>query len=231
MLAPYSIPPKMFAAHIASLRDRGFQFVTPDIALAAARGEAVVPRKSVLLTFDDGYDDLPGAVRQYLHPHGIPALAFLVSGRLGQTNAWDQPGGAHSRQLVDKQGARALIEAGAALGSHSRTHADLKGLSPAGLESEVAVPRADFVAAGLPLPLHFAYPFGEKDAAAIRAVEASNYAAGWGLADRRIGPTSDLYDLPRVMMHSTDTPWRFRFKTRLPTIATILRHWPFVNRR
>ncbi len=231
VLAPYSIPPPLFRDHIRSLVRRGFHFVTADTALAVARGLAQVPDRSVLLTFDDGYDDLPAAVNTLLAPHGIPALAFLVSGRLGETNVWDQPAGALPRQLVDWEGAAELRRSGVTLGSHSRFHADLSGLGQDDLRAEIDGPRQDFAAAGLPVPSHFAYPFGEKNAAAKQAVQDAGYAAGWGLADRRVTPASDLYDLPRVMMHSTDTLWRFRFKTRFPTAATILRHWPFVARR
>ena len=188
VLAPYSIPPEMFAGHVRSLIERGFHFVDADTALAVAKGEARIPHRSVLLTFDDGYADLPDAARRFLVPNGIPALAFLVSQRLGQSNLWDQPAGAHEHALMDRDGALTLHDAGVTLGSHSRTHADLKGLPDTELEAEVAGPRDDFARDGLPVPSHFAYPFGEKDTAAISAVANAGYAAGWALADRRVDP-------------------------------------------
>ena len=230
VLAPFSIPRRQFEEHLASLRRRGFHFVDAEATLAVARGKAVVPRRSVLLTFDDGYCDLVATVREILAPQTIPSLAFLVTGEMGGTNRWDQPAGSHPRRLATWEEARELQRLGVTLGSHSASHANLPTLPLAEAAREIRSARDAFVREGFDPPDHFAYPFGEKNAAIAAEARAAGHIAAWGLADLRVRKGSDLFDLPRVMMHSTDTPWRFRFKTRFPTLATILRHPPFVER-
>ncbi len=223
VLSCFSVPRARFEAHLASLVRRGFVFISADDLLAAREGRIGLPRRAVLLTFDDCYADLLDVACEILRPRGIPALAFAVTGMASYTNEWDQPHGAHRHRLLDWAQLRELAALGVELGCHSRSHRSMPLLDPAALEAETRGAADDFERHGLPRPRTFCYPFGQHDARARAAVAAAGYRAAFGLKDCRVEAHSPLFDLPRIEINATDGPWRFAFKTQMPRLATFLR--------
>ena len=216
VLAPYGVPPNLFAAHLDSLTGRGFTFVGPRALGAFLSGRATLPRRAVLLTFDDCYSDLLALARDVLRPRGIEALAFAVTGAMTGTNEWDQAYGASRLKLLRPDELRELASLGVEIGSHSRSHGDLPLLTADNLESETCGSAEDLDAIGLPSPRFFAYPYGAADESTRRAVKEAGFLGAFGLKQRRLSRGSDPFDLPRVMILATDRGWRFRFKTATP---------------
>ena len=216
VLARYGVPPELFAAHLNSLARRGFTFVSPDALGALLTADAPLPRRAVLLTFDDCYSDLVELARDILHPRGIEALAFAVTGTA--TNEWDQAYGATKLQLLGQQELRELASLGIEIGSHSRSHREMPLLGAKRLFAETAGSATDLAAIGLPRPRYFAYPYGAVDGATKAAAKDSGFLAAFGLRQRRLHRERDLFDLPRVIVLASDRGWRFSFKTAAPRI-------------
>ncbi len=216
VLAPYGIPPERFAAQLKSLSGRGFSFVSPDALIAFLIHGAPLPRRAVLLTFDDCYADLTEVARDVLQPSGIQALAFAVTGTASGTNEWDQPAGASRQQLLQMDELKDIAANGVEIGSHSRTHSEMPLLGGEQLADEAAGSMSDLESGGLPRPRFFAYPFGSRDAASKAAVRAAGYVAAFSVGGRLVSRHGDPLDLPRVIVLSTDRPWQFRLKTAAP---------------
>lgn len=221
VLAPYGLTPQRFAAQIEALSRAGFTFVSAAHVLAALDGEAPLPRRAVLVTFDDCYADLAGVAETVLAPRAVPALAFAVADQVGGHNAWDAANGCTALPLLDAAGLARVAACGAEIGCHSATHPELPRLEDAALERETAGAAARIAALGLPRPRFFAYPYGEEDGRARAAVSRS-FAAGFALRPGRVGPRSDRFALPRVEVLATDGPARFWLKTRVPRLARAL---------
>ena len=215
VLAPYGVAPDLFRKQLDSLTKRGFTFVSPDQFTFFLQGDALLPSRPVLLTFDDGYADLPETARTILRPRKIDALAFAVTGP--STNEWDQPYGAKTKDLVTAGQRRELTGLGVEIGSHSRTHREMPLLAGEELATEAAGSLEDLRAGGLN-PRFFAYPYGALNASSKKAVADAGYCAAFGTAHRRVRRSDDRFDLPRVMIHATDRGWRFRTKTAAPRI-------------
>src|SRR6185312_13849637 len=128
VLAEYGVAPALFAAQLDELIDRGWEFVDLGAVLDFLAGGQPLPRRALLLTFDDAYIDLLEVACPLLRERGIPALAFAVAYRVGASNTWDQPKGAAALPLLDGEGLRALSERGVEIGSHTATHRSLRGL-------------------------------------------------------------------------------------------------------
>jgi peptidoglycan/xylan/chitin deacetylase (PgdA/CDA1 family) len=61
--------------------------------LRAARGEARLPRRAVLVTFDDAYRDFADSAWPILKRHGVPAALFVPTAYVGYTGPvfwWDR---------------------------------------------------------------------------------------------------------------------------------------------
>lgn len=87
---PYDmvVSPAHFEAHLQVLR----QIANPLSLQGLLQGlqDNTLPRRSVAVTFDDGYEDFASTVEPLLKRYEIPATLFVVSGSLGQDFWWDQ---------------------------------------------------------------------------------------------------------------------------------------------
>jgi peptidoglycan/xylan/chitin deacetylase (PgdA/CDA1 family) len=155
---------------------------------------------SVAITFDDGFANFAGAADLLLE-HGLPATVFVVTRRVGLTNAW---GGRKSPAipelpLLGWEALGRLRERGIALGAHSRTHPSLDRLEGPALEEEIEGSANDLrerlgVAVGT-----FAYPYGAvSPAAATVARKTFDLAVTTEL--RMIHPGDPMHLLPRLDM-------------------------------
>jgi peptidoglycan/xylan/chitin deacetylase (PgdA/CDA1 family) len=218
VLAPYGVPPEEFAEQLDMLTGRRFYFVTPAQLAAFVVSNAPLPRRAVLLTFDDGYEDLLRVARDMLQARGIPALAFAVTAVNSATNEWDQAYGAGQLKLLAPRQLRDLAALGVEIGSHSRSHREMPLLDRAEQADEAAGSADDLAASGLPRPRFFAYPFGFVDDASKAAVRQAGYLAAFGCRADWIKRGSDLFALPRVIILASDRGWRFRLKIRAPRL-------------
>ena len=227
VLAPYGVPPKRFVDQLDSLTRRGFSFISPDQLAAFVRSKAPLPRRPVLLTFDDGHAGLLDVARNQLRPRGIQALAFVVTNVPSGTNEWDQAYGASTLRLLTNEERKETESLGVEIGSHSRTHREMPLLTDRERRLEARGSSADLVSAGLRPPRFFAYPFGARNEDSRKAVAEAGFLAAFGLSYRRASQASDVFDLPRVMILSTDGNHRFWMKTAAPDIV----RWYYHGRR
>ena len=159
VIEPYGVPPTRFRRQLDSLRRAGYRFIHPDELLACLDGRAGLPRRPLLLTFDDCFADLLDTALPELLERGIPAVAFAVSGRIGgSSNRWDQAAGAATLPLLDVPGLATLERSGMEIGAHSRTHRSLTEVDAGELAGETAAVAANLERAGLASPRLFAYP-------------------------------------------------------------------------
>jgi peptidoglycan/xylan/chitin deacetylase (PgdA/CDA1 family)/GT2 family glycosyltransferase len=212
VLEPYGVPPQEFARQLDRLQRLGFHFVTAEEALRSLEGLGGLPRRAVLLTFDDCYEDLLHAALPVLEQRGIPAVAFAVSGQLGGSNAWDQAIGAPMLPLLDGKGLQELARRGVEIGAHSRSHVALPPLSDSELHKEIAGSVADLKAAGLLPPRLFCYPYGEYDERVLAATARAGLRAAFTVEPGRTGRRSALHRLPRIEIHRNDVGLRFVLK-------------------
>jgi peptidoglycan/xylan/chitin deacetylase (PgdA/CDA1 family) len=87
-----SATPTVFAQHL-DLLVRRYQVVSLAAVLATARGEARLPRRAVLLTFDDAYRDFLDAAWPLLMARGLPAVMFVPTAYPGSPERafwWDR---------------------------------------------------------------------------------------------------------------------------------------------
>ena len=199
------VTPSRFAAQMAALQRLGLRGVAIGTLVDAMR--AGRQRGLVGITFDDGYVNVLEAALPELKRRGFTASVFIISGRLGGTNDWDE---GPSWPLLSASQVRELAAAGMEIGSHSTTHGRLAGLPASRLETEVSGSRSSLgELVGAPVR-GFAYPYGSMDSAARRAVRE----AGYDYACAVQTPMADLgvMALPRVYVGQQDGAARMTAK-------------------
>ena len=77
-----TVSPENFRAHMAWLADQGWRTLTTT-EFAACLAGAPVPKRAVLVTFDDGYLDNWVYAHPVLAEFGLNAVLFLITGWIG----------------------------------------------------------------------------------------------------------------------------------------------------
>jgi peptidoglycan/xylan/chitin deacetylase (PgdA/CDA1 family) len=185
------VTPGTFASEMAALHGAGYSAITLRRAFDAWRGGGSLPRRPVVLSFDDGYLGDYTHVRPVLARMRWPAVLNLVLNHLGA-------GGLTTREV------RALIAGGWELDSHTLHHVDLTTLGAPQLRSElVDSRRALHSRFGVPVDF-FCYPAGRYNDRVVAAVRAAGYLAATttneGYADG-----SQPFTLNRVRVNGQDT--------------------------
>ena len=185
-------------------------------------GDAPLDADAVALTFDDGFENFGSVAWPELRRRGLPATLFVVTERVGRTNAWEDGNGKGIPELplLDWDDLGRLADEGVMLGSHTRTHPDLSRLDGRRLEDEIAGSAERIQGNTGVHPSAFAYPFGRSPLAAIDTVrQVYRHACTTEL--RFIGPSESPHLLPRMDMYYFRQPGRLegwgtpRFRRRV----------------
>jgi peptidoglycan/xylan/chitin deacetylase (PgdA/CDA1 family) len=187
------VPAQRFAQQMRALARAGYHGVTLAQVWDHWQRGLVLPRKPVVVSFDDGYFSQWKHAAPVLRALGWPGVLNLEVNNLGLA------GGLSRRQL------RELIGAGWEVDSHTISHPDLTTLGAAALRREVAGSRAQLRRRLGVAVAFFCYPSGRYDATVEAAVRAAGYLAATTTRPGVASPAGDPYALPRIRVNGTDT--------------------------
>jgi peptidoglycan/xylan/chitin deacetylase (PgdA/CDA1 family) len=200
------VDPAMFSRHLRWLRRLGFRPLSwEEVAGFHADPPATLPRRSFVLTADDGFRDAVAAVHGHLDAK--PQL-FVNTACVGGVASF-----ADDLPLASWDELQELAAAGAAIGSHARTHGRLAQSPPELLDEELAGSLRELrtqVPSSIPV---LAYPHGSHDERVRAAAIAAGYRAAFTTQIGRNGAGTDPYCLRRVSVKDWDGPLSLLWKT------------------
>ena len=196
------VRPEQFRAQLRLLRAAGYNSITVSQYLAHRRGNAPLPPRPVMLTFDDGYLSNYDLALPMVREHGYSATVFIVSGMLGATNAWDSD--EIQEPLLALDHVRELQSQGFEFQSHTRTHPRLTEIPPKDALEELTRSRTELEQAlGAPVKA-IAYPWGRHDDAVERLAEEAGYEGGFTVRRRVNFDHTPMLALRRIgVSHTT----------------------------
>lgn len=200
---------EQFDALLASLRRGGFESITFEQYAAHRDGRGTLPRKPIILTFDDGYRSNMEIALPVLQKHGFSATIFVVPGRFGQTNGWD----AEERQepLLTAVEVRAMRAQGISFGSHTMTHSRLTAVAPELALRELRESR-EALESLLGEPVRtICYPWAQHNEQVRQLAREAGYTCGVGIRRRLNRPTTDMMALHRIPVTYLDSTFRVRW--------------------
>lgn len=199
------VPTQEFERHLELLR--GHDVVHLDLALD--RLDADDTRPSVVLTFDDGFDDVYRNAWPHLRELGLPFTVYLASGHVARPMVWEgsTAQGAPGRGMTWTQLSE-MVESGlCTVGNHTHTHVRPEALTEAELDA-----CTDAVERYLGLtPAHFTYPWGVPVPRMEAALRARFRSTSTGLLGRNL-PDTDRVRLRRVPVRQSDPEGFFAAK-------------------
>jgi peptidoglycan/xylan/chitin deacetylase (PgdA/CDA1 family) len=174
-----------FASQLWYLHHNGYHPVTLRRVYDSWAGRAKLPRRPVVLSFDDGYLDQYTNAARLLHRYHYPAVLDLVVDN----------GTALSRAMV-----RRMIVWGWEVDSHTLTHPLLTHLSPAQLRHQLVASKR-IIRRRFHVPADFlCYPGGIYDSRVMRAVRKAGYLGATTIHYGRATPRG-RFAMPRIAVY------------------------------
>ena len=186
------VEPSNFKAQMTWLSRHGYHAVTLRQVLRYWRSGIALPRKPIVLSFDDGYLSDYTIALPVLRRYHWPGVLNLVVNNV-------RPGHITEREV------RRLIAAGWEIDAHTISHTDLTRLDPAGLRREVAGSRIRLRRMFGQRVDFFCYPFGHYNARVVAAVRAAGYL-GATTENQGLARPARRFTLPRIRPVSGDGP-------------------------
>jgi peptidoglycan/xylan/chitin deacetylase (PgdA/CDA1 family) len=175
------------------LKDHGYHVIGPKQLLAFLNFQEPLPKKSVMITIDDGYRSVYEIAYPILKKYGYPATLFVYTNYVGI-----------SKKAITWEQLRELKDNGFTVGSHSILHSDLsKEGDDESKEaylmrlSEETEKSKQIIDQKLNQDTYFfAYPFGRVNHLAVRMTRKAGYRLA--VTVRRGG--NAVYENP-LMLH------------------------------
>ena len=137
-----------------------------------------VPKKLVVLTFDDGNISDLTTVAPILKEHGFGATFYITSGWVGK------PGRLNWKQVKE------LHNQGFDIGNHSTSHPNMLHISENDIREQIISFDDACAEHGIPKATSFAYPGGHHDRRMVKALAAQGYLT----ARRAVSPEYPLHE-------------------------------------
>lgn len=188
-----TVAPETFEKTLQTLKDQEVQTVTMADLFEHFVGGQALPKKSTILTFDDGYDDNFEYAFRLLQKFGMVGTFFIC------TDFVDKPGYLTWSQIAE------MAEAGMEIEAHTLNHVDLTVVSAAELRRQLTQPK-EVLEQNLGQKVRFlAYPSGKYNQAVINATRAAGYEAAVTVIHGTRHTSASPFDLRRVRAHGADT--------------------------
>ena len=194
----FCIDAKVFRSHLRILERMGFTAITFNDFDLFKRGELNLPRKPIILTFDDGYRDTYELAVPILREYGMKAVVFVIADPKIRMNDWDSGYDITPAPLMTPEQIVELHSAGFEIGSHSLTHPRLTQISRGQAWEEITRSRM-LLEILINAPVRtFSYPYGLNNAAVCRLVRDAGYTYGCGVYSGPAAFGTDPFDIRRI---------------------------------
>jgi peptidoglycan/xylan/chitin deacetylase (PgdA/CDA1 family) len=189
----YIVAPRVFAAQMRALAGAGYTPVTGDALVDHVARGAPLPRRPVLLTFDDGSEGQVTSALPVLRRHRFRATFFVMTVVLGKAG-W-----------LTRGQVRMLDRDGMTIGAHTWDHHAVTEYGEGDWTRQLDDPARELARiVGHPIRL-FAYPFGLWSSAAFPHLREAGFSAAFQLAER-LDPRHPLWTLRRIIVPQLSGP-------------------------
>ena len=191
-----AVSPGAWAAQLAHLHDGGYTTVTAAELSASLRQPGRLPERTVVLTFDDGFEDFHGRALPLLNRYGFTATVFVTTGWV--QDAGPLPAGRRPGRMLSWSQICEAAAAGIEVAAHSRLHPQLDQLPPGLLREELYTSKAqleDRIGCSV---TGLAYPFGYSSRRVRAVVREVGYRQAAAVANAVAESACDPFGVPRL---------------------------------
>jgi peptidoglycan/xylan/chitin deacetylase (PgdA/CDA1 family) len=162
----------VFEEQMRYLKREGYRVITLRQFLEFVSLRQQLPRKTVVLTFDDGWKSFKEHARPILKELGFPATLFIYTDFVG------------ARVALSWAEIKELAQEGFDVQAHSKTHEDMRRKPTESdedynrrMQAELVAPLGVFQQRVGQVPRILAYPYGSHDGDVVKRVREAGYVA------------------------------------------------------
>jgi peptidoglycan/xylan/chitin deacetylase (PgdA/CDA1 family) len=201
-----STAPDEFRRQMEFLSAAGYQTVTLSELISAFSEKRGISPDTVVLTFDDGFQNFYTTAFPILEESGFVATVFLVTDRCGKFNDWSgNPPELPRSEMLSWEHVEELSRHGIEFGGHTRTHPDLTKLSEEDAIAEVAESKKALEDMLGREATTFAYPYGKHNGQ-VRQIVKNTFAAACSTNLGKVTSNSDFFSLERIDTYYLSNP-------------------------
>jgi peptidoglycan/xylan/chitin deacetylase (PgdA/CDA1 family) len=228
--APDWITASLFEQQLSYLKQKGYTFITPELLLTPQ----LLQKKSVLITFDDGYKNVYTLAFPILKKLKINFTLFLIADYLSddttqKTNSWDEnnrPKTEHlSKRMINEMLQTNLLS----LGSHSCSHKLFHLSSENDINEEIVLSKHKLENEFKQPIFFFSYPGGYVGDKKItfQELKKNGYKLAFGGQNNRLVNTKkfNYFNISRINITNDINFTNQRAKQRFEVIIN-----PFLNK-
>lgn len=181
------VPKEKFKEQMQYLKDNGYTTLTFDELYSFLVNNKPIPEKSVVITFDDGYEDNYSNAYPILKEFGFNATIFII------TNAID-----NEKAFLTSTQLKEMEQNGIDIESHTLAHDELNKL-PYDKQVETLKGAKEFIEKKLNKKVKYiAYPFGKWNNDTIKALKETGYDMAFTTVGGWSNKSQGIYTLRRV---------------------------------
>jgi len=192
----HTIPVKDFKKQMAYVAQHFHSFSTDDLSLYLQE-KTPIPRKAVVVTFDDGYKDFLTAALPILETYNIKATLHVT------TNVEEATDPFSCERLSEADIQFLSTHPLVSIASHGQTHRNLVTLPLNEVEEEVRGSKEALTRMTGVEPSWFAYPFGARSKQIEDVVTRMGYTGAFGITEGSVSRKESLYAVRRIQVDRT----------------------------
>jgi peptidoglycan/xylan/chitin deacetylase (PgdA/CDA1 family) len=182
----YIVPIAEFKSQMKMLADSGYQTILPDQLYNYLVYGTKLPKKPIMLTFDDTKLDQYTNALPELKKYGFKGVFFIMTVSLGKPN------------YMSKAQVKELSDAGHVIGSHTYDHQNVKKYQGEDWVTQIQKPTKTLKEITGKDVKYFAYPFGLWNKEAIPELKKRGFTSAFILAEKR-DENDPLYTIRRII--------------------------------
>lgn len=200
----FSVSEREFKKQINYLKSK-YDFIALSDVLDFCQGKKEITKPSVVINFDDGYENIL-KVKAFLKSKKIKPTVFVLS-----DPAHADRGELKSNyKFLTKGDLFSLVRDGWEIGSHAATHANMDILKKAQIDAEIVKSKKS-LEKDLKIPIKYlAFPKGRYTKPVMEAVKKAGYKMALTMDDGFIKSGTDILRIPRIGVDGTHSFAEFK---------------------
>ncbi|MCF7802583.1 MAG: polysaccharide deacetylase family protein [Candidatus Marinimicrobia bacterium] len=218
-----------FRYHLEILEMFGYTPITLHDYQLYLQGEVHLPRKPIIITFDDGYLDTFNLAYPALHERGMTAVFFVLGDRTLEWNEWDADISIEPAPLMDDDLIRELHQQGFEIGSHTLSHPDLTRVPEWEAWREIGQSKSNLTEL-LGEPIHsFSYPYSSVDDKIRSFARTIGYSFACSVYTGPPEFGKEPHEIRRIEIHNDISLFGFMTRLLLPVEQVYWSWWKMMS--
>ncbi len=208
----YSVKPELFEKQLKHLKKLDYVSISPEDLKGFLDGKINLSRRSILITFDDGFKDNYSIAYPLLKKYNFTATFFISARHIGKLSDYSEK--IKNKEMMSFAELSELIENGFTVANHFYSHRNLTEISDQEIESEfnhACEILSNIVNSENDLK-YVAYPRNRTTSNVFATLKKVGVKLGFGGNPALVSGIVDYLNIPRIEIFGNNSVLKFRVK-------------------